>query len=78
MFKEIPNYNSRYSINENGDVFNNERKTFVKPMLSTSGYHYVHLVKDRKKETKYIHRLVGEVFLGNPKKLPQIDHIDGN
>ena len=78
MFKEIPNYNSRYSINENGDVFNNERKSFVKPMLSTSGYHYVHLVKDRKKETKYIHRLVGEVFLGNPKKLPQIDHIDGN
>ncbi|HFU3841866.1 TPA: HNH endonuclease signature motif containing protein [Streptococcus suis] len=78
MYKEIPNYNSRYSINEKGEIFNNERRTFVKPMISTSGYQYVHLVKDRKKETKYIHRLVGEAFLENPKKLPQIDHIDGN
>ena len=78
MYKEIPNYNSRYSINENGKVINNERKTLVKPMLSTSGYHYVHLVKDGKKETKYIHRLVGEVFLENPDNLPQIDHLDGN
>lgn len=78
MFKEIPNYYSRYSINSEGVVLNNERNTIVKPMISTSGYHYVHLVKDRKKETKYIHRLVGEVFLDNLENYPQIDHIDGN
>jgi hypothetical protein len=78
MFKEIPNYYSRYSINPDGVVLNNERNAIVKPMISTSGYQYVHLVKDGKKETKYIHRLVGEAFLENPKKLPQIDHIDGN
>ncbi|WP_438837974.1 HNH endonuclease signature motif containing protein [Streptococcus pluranimalium] len=78
MFKEIPNYNSRYSINENGQIINNERGNIVKPMVSTSSYHYVHLVKDKKKTTKYVHRLVGEVFLENPKNSPQIDHIDGD
>ena len=78
MFKKIPGYNSRYSINSKGEVFNNERNTFVKPMVSSSGYHYVHLVVNKKKETKYVHRLVGEIFLENPNKYPQIDHKDGN
>ena len=68
----------RYSVSEKGQVRNDEKGALVKPMNSTSGYLYVHLVKNRKKYTQYIHRLVGQAFISNPNELPQIDHIDGN
>jgi hypothetical protein len=67
-----------YSISSEGVVRNDKRGSIVKPMLSTSGYHYVHLVKSRKKYTKYIHRLVGLTFLEKGAEDTQIDHIDGN
>lgn len=77
MWKIINGFNERYSVNAKGIVINNERGTFLKPMLSTSGYHYVHLVVNRKKYTMYIHRLVGSAFIKNPLENSQIDHIDG-
>jgi hypothetical protein len=67
-----------YSININGDVRNDKTSKILKPMISTSGYVFFHLVKDKKKYTKYLHRLIGEAFIPNPCNLPQIDHIDGN
>lgn len=67
-----------YSVNRQGEVRNDIRNRILKPMLSTSGYHYLTLVKNKKKHLKYIHRIVGEAFLKNPDFLPQIDHIDGN
>ena len=77
IWKKVDGFNNRYSVSSDGDVRNDERGTIVKPMLSTSGYHYVHLVVDRKKRTCYVHRLVGIAFLDNPHNYPQIDHIDG-
>lgn len=74
----VDGYNGRYSVSNTGLVRNNERGTIVKPMVSTSGYHYVHLVVDRHKKTMYVHRLVGSAFLENPHGYDQIDHIDGN
>ena len=76
-WEKINGFNGRYSISTNGTIRNNERGTNVKPMLSTSGYHYVHLVMDHKKYTKYVHRLVGKAFIKNPFEYPQIDHING-
>ena len=39
-------------------------------------YSIVILYKNKKRETVYIHRLVGEAFIPNPENKPQIDHID--
>ena len=75
---EIMEFEGRYSVNAMGAVRNNLRGTVLKPMLSTSGYLFVHLVMNRKKYTRYIHRLVGEAFIENPFHYPQIDHIDGD
>lgn len=77
-WKKVKGFNNRYSVSDKGNVKNDERNTILKPMLSTSGYHYVHLVIEQKKYTRYIHRLVGESFIDNPFNHEQIDHIDGN
>ena len=77
IWKKVNGFNNRYSVSSDGDVRNDERGTLVKPMLSTSGYHYVHLVANRKKHTCYVHRLVGNAFIDNPNNYPQVDHIDG-
>lgn len=67
-----------YSVSIKGDVRNDKTNKILKPMISTSGYVFFHLVRDKRKYTKYLHRIMGEAFIDNPKNLPQIDHIDGN
>ena len=76
-WKTIEEFNS-YSISSDGRVMNNETGRILKPMISTSGYYFVHLVKNRRKYTRYVHRLVGIAFIDNPLDRPQIDHLDGN
>lgn len=66
-----------YSVSENGTVRNDKTGNDLKPMLSTSGYLYVHLVRDKKKHTKYLHRLVCQAFLEQQPDHIQVDHING-
>lgn len=67
-----------YSVSNSGTVRNDKTGKILKPMLSTSGYLYVHFVKKRKKYTKYIHRLVCQAFLGEKLDTMQVDHINGD
>ena len=38
----------------------------------------IELCKNNKKEVFFIHRLVAEAFIPNPRKMPVVNHIDGN
>lgn len=38
----------------------------------------LHCIKNGKRKTFRVHRLVAENFIDNPFMLPQINHIDGN
>lgn len=42
------------------------------------GYKQVQIMRNNKRYTKYVHRLVAECFLSNPESLPEINHKDGN
>lgn len=75
MLKEIKGFEN-YLISEDGSVFNSKTGKELKKCISTSGYYYVHLVKDKKKYMKYVHRLVAEAFIKETNE--QVDHIDGN
>ena len=66
-----------YSVNSQGQVKNDKTNRILKQNVSTSGYLFVQLFKE-KAHMKYVHRLVGEAFIPNPDNLPQVDHIDGN
>lgn len=77
MKKQIENYEN-YFIYDNGDVFNNIIKRFLKGSVGENGYKYYRLSKNNKKKMFYAHRLVAKAFIENPDNLPVVNHLDGN
>lgn len=83
-FKLIPGFGDKYSINRNGEVFSTHRNIKLKQTKSTSGYQCVKLlipydknIESKQYLTQYIHRLVAQAFIPNPRDKPQVNHIDG-
>lgn len=75
--KQIQNYEN-YLIDENGKVFNQKTKKYLKGSIGENGYLYYRLSKNGVKKMCYAHRLVAETFLPNKENLPVVNHIDGN
>lgn len=72
---------SDYAVSDTGNVYslkNKQQAIKLKPILTQTGYLTVSLRKDSKSYVKRIHRLVMETFVSNVKKLPQVNHKDGN
>lgn len=71
--------NENYSINENGEIRNdNTNKILSTHVNSGNGYVCVDLYCNNKRTKYCVHRLLAETFLPNPENKPCIDHIDGN
>jgi len=70
----IPNF-TNYTISKDGVVRGNKIKTQT---LGKNGYFYVTLYKNNTSKKFYIHRLLGLLYLPNPKNKRTINHIDGN
>jgi len=64
-----------YEVNNLGQVRNKKTGRVLKNSTRKDGYCQVML--GRKTIPEYIHRLVAEAFIHNPRKLPQVDHING-
>lgn len=92
-WKPVSGYEGIYEINQHGQVKSIARKRYCghkdsKPqmmkerMLTRStdrlGYVRVKLSKNGKSQLKYIHRLLAEAFIENPKNKKEINHIDGD
>lgn len=91
VWKDIIGYEKYYQISNLGRVRRKERKVIYKDgreylykpkLLSVrelkSGYKTTDLTVNNQTKTVYIHRLVAEEFIANPKKLSCINHINGN
>lgn len=80
--KVIEGYNNKYIVTSSGKVFNNFTGKELKPKIVLGGYKAIALrvyENNKSRQTGYkIHRLVAEAFIPNPKKLPVVNHIDGN
>lgn len=70
--REIPGFEGRYWVSENGEVFNSKRR--MKTYLIWNGYERVDLGKKK----MLVHRLVAMAFLPNPESLGFVNHLDGN
>lgn len=91
-WKDVPGYEGYYQVSNLGQVRSLDRECGKMPrgcerrikgqMLTPhdNGYGYliVQLKKDGKRKPKYVHRLVAEMFVNNPKCSPVVDHVDGD
>lgn len=78
MWKKIDR-NNNYSINENGEVRNDQTGRIKNPTLNKRNqYLVVDLYKNNKREKVPIHRLVAEAFIPNPENKLTVDHINSN
>lgn len=92
-WKQIVGYEGFYEISNRGRVKSCERRVVNHQSGSTrliqekilkitskssGGYFMVFLSKDGKRELFYIHRLVAEHFVPNPKNKPFVNHLDCN
>ena len=68
---------SKYTINENGEIYNKKRNIIMKQSL-IKGYFKIGLVGDDGIPKKiFIHRLLYQTFkLKNGEEMPEIDHIN--
>ena len=73
ILQEFPNY----TISKLGVVRNNKTKKIVKPFKNWNGYIRIALMKDGKRYSRALHRLLAQTFIPNPENLPFINHIDG-
>lgn len=89
FWKDIKGYEGLYQISNLGRVKGLRRLTkrsnsfmelaerILCSILDVHGYLIVHLSKENKKKKFYIHRLLGEYFVGNPNNRECINHKNG-
>lgn len=83
IWKDIVGYEGLYQVSNIGNVRSLNWKNcgyaknlWLKP--HNKGYYQVELVKNKKKKTFVVHRLVSIAFIPNPENLPCVNHKDEN
>jgi len=72
--KQVYN-NHKYIVFKDGIIYNNVRKTIVKPIKNASGYCYVTISNNKTKKNHYVHRIVADHFIENKDtKKSQVNH----
>lgn len=90
--KSVKGYEGYYEVDQFGRVYSADRVVCVedgdrkynkalvgrqmKQHTHSKGYKTVSLTKDGKTKTVFVHRIVAEAFIDNPKGLPFVNHKD--
>lgn len=79
--KDIKGFEDRYAITEDGEVWSYLLGKFLKPSRDTNrgkrAYLLVVLYKNKKANSKRIHRLIAQAYIPNPLNFPCINHKNG-
>lgn len=84
MRKEVVGFEGLYEVDTGGHVYsilqtNSRRIKELSQYTNEGGYLKVNLYDlNGKCKKKYVHRIVAEAFLKNPKRKPNVNHIDCN
>jgi hypothetical protein len=75
--KLITNF-ANYYIFPTGEIYNTQRKAYLKHCINADGAHYVSFSSSREKLNRYVNNLVGTYFIDNPNNCKNVVHIDGD
>jgi len=75
-WKPVKGFEADYAVHFRGVIKNIVTGVFLKPGRAKAGYLTVSLYKDKKGNTKTLHRLVAEAFVSGTGEC--VNHIDGN
>ena len=72
--------NSDYMISDHGRIlsFKGKSKLIISSTITSKGYEHVAIRQKGIYVGYSVHRLVATAFIPNPKRLPQVNHLDGN
>ena len=76
IWKDIKGFEGIYKVSNKGKIknkFNRIRKT---KLNYENGYEYIGLRKEGKYYWKFVHKIVAETFIPNPKGYSIVNHID--
>lgn len=84
--KPIQGYEDLYSITSNNRVWSHAKQkgcvwkdgNFRELRINVDGYLTVTLHKNKKRITKFVHKLKAQAFIPNPQNFPEVNHKDGN
>lgn len=80
-WKNIPKFNGRYCISDNGIVNSknpHRGNIILKPTPDKDSYYHVRLYKEKKSYCCRVHRLVALTFIRKIKHCNVVNHIDSN
>lgn len=90
-WKDIVGYEGLYQVSDLGNVRSVSRKVncgtnsqrtvkgkILKQFVNDSGYKSITLIKNCKRKSFIVHRLVAEAFVKNDHFFPQVNHINAN
>lgn len=80
----IEGFEELYAINKDGDIWSAASGEFLHHSRDTSGYLFVTMYKEGKRNIRRVHLLVAQTFLPKPPELLDykgrivVDHVDGD
>ena len=72
--------NSDYMVSDHGRIlsFKGKSKLIISSTITSKGYEHVAIRQKGIYIGYSVHRLVATAFIPNPRRLPQVNHLDGN
>lgn len=79
IWKDVPGYEGKYKISEDGDLYSFHSDRILKPTYAGTGYPYKrYTLKRRPQIREYAHRLVCLAFHGPAPAGMECRHLDGD
>ena len=76
--QDIPGTKGKYKATKSGKIYNSVSKKYLKVSKTSSGHLKAKLILDGEHRYFLVHRLIALTYIPNPKKLPLVNHKDGD